>query len=71
MSGKNRYYDFEFKQEAVHLVLVESRSIRDAEDLKHKTFEYIECCYNRKGCTLTVNILMPAQYENYFYKKRT
>jgi transposase len=31
MNGKNRYYDPTFKAEAVRLVLVEGRSIRDVE----------------------------------------
>jgi putative transposase len=40
----------------------------DAEDLKNKTFEYIECYYNRKRLHSNNNFLTPAQREDYFYK---
>lgn len=42
---------------------------RDAQDLRHKTFEYIECYYNRKRLHSNNKFLTPAQREYYFYKK--
>jgi transposase InsO family protein len=40
----------------------------NADDLKHKTFEYIEGYYNRKRLHSTINFLTPAQREKYFYE---
>jgi transposase len=43
MSTKNRYYDPDFKREAVRLVLVEGRSIRDVERSLGITIGLLKC----------------------------
>ncbi len=40
----------------------------DQADVLHKTFEYIECYYNRKRRHGTLNYLTPAEFHNQFYK---
>ena len=49
--------------------LVYHCKFRDAQDVKHKTFEYIECYYNRKRLHSSINFLTPALCENYFYRQ--
>ncbi len=40
----------------------------DQEDVLHKTFEYIECYYNRKRRHGSNNYLTPFEYQNQFRK---
>jgi putative transposase len=41
---------------------------KDLEDVRHKTFEYIECYYNRKRRHGTLGYLTPVEFENQFRK---
>lgn len=48
--------------------LVYHCNFENERDLYHKTFEYIECYYNRKRRHGTLGYLTPAEYENKFRK---
>ncbi len=45
------------------------RKFKDLADVWHKSFEYIECYYNRKRIHGSLNYLTPVEFENQFYKK--
>ncbi len=49
--------------------LVYHRKFKDLADVWHKSFEYIECYYNRKRIHGSLNYLTPAEFENQFYSK--
>lgn len=42
---------------------------QDKDDVLHKTFEYIECYYNRKRKHGTLGYLTPVQFEKHFNKR--
>jgi len=45
------------------------RKFKDLTDVWRKSFEYIECYYNRKRIHGSLNYLTPVEFENQFYRK--